>query len=198
MQQRVDRGHQRWAEEMEQVVARVKQARMAALEQARDLAALSTVLMRREKGLGETEHAGVKSETIERTLEQARTLRDALEECCALEQIERPMVTDRDALVEGRCVDADGQGVAGCSVFLADALGNRLRDLSPAKTETPGHFGLVVGEEKLRELTEEEKGGRRFRLVVESADGDTIYDHPESLELEPGARVSLGIVSVSG
>lgn len=196
MQDSHDRRPDRLSSALDDLGDAFTDARRASMEEGRRMMALAAGILRRELDSGRVDEAGPeRRERIARALRESVGLGEALEEIRALEEIERPDVPDRDALVEGRVVDGDGEGIRGHRVSLVGARGNRLESFGTARTGAHGYFALVAE----IDAVEGEEGTHRVRLVVESPDGDAVHEHPRPVSLEKSVvRVSFGNVVVEG
>jgi hypothetical protein len=180
----VNEGEDSFKNDLQQVLEALQADRAEALNEARELQLIASMLMGVEGArLAARSTADPRIDTLAQARAAAIARAVELEPEIDIAATRVPMVKKTEALVHGRVADAIDRGTAGVTVTLADERGNAVPGVPPVTTDDGGYYALVVPPAAAAEIG----ANTRLQLIMER-DGERVVPAIDTpITLEPGA-----------
>jgi hypothetical protein len=179
---------------LEELFAGLKDSRLEALNEVRELQIIGRVLFQNEAGRMDNRFGGdhPRTRSLRSTLEQNLNNITDLGVETELAEITIPKVEEGQTLIHGRVIDERFRGVQGLFVSLADEEGRLLTPLGRAETDASGYYALVVDPDALERVSEAAREG--VFLNVRTRKDEIVHSEFEPLRIAKGDREIVEVV----
>jgi hypothetical protein len=178
----------------EEPFAILKDSRLEALDEVRDLQIAGRVLLQNETARMDRKLGGdhPRTRSLRSSLEQNLNNITDLEVETEIAGITIPEVDERQTLIHGRVIDEKFHGIQGLFVSLADGEGRHLAPLGRSETDASGYYALVVDPDSLERFSEVAREG--VFLTVSTARGETVHQEFDPMTIAEGDRKIVEVV----
>jgi hypothetical protein len=182
------------SEPLEELFASLKDSRLEALNEVRELQIIGRVLLQNEAVRMDNRFGGdhPRTRSLRSTLEQNLNNITDLGVETELAEITIPKVEEGQTLIHGRVIDERFRGVQGLFVSLADEEGRLLTPLGRSETDASGYYALVIDPEALERVSEAAREG--VFLNVRTRKDEIVHSEFEPLRIARGDRKIVEVV----
>jgi hypothetical protein len=183
-----------FVENLHETLIKFRDGRIEALNNLKEIQVASRLLLQREavrleKKFGK-EHP--RTQRLKDRLKQNLEVINDLEVEKEIARIKIPEVSQDEALIHGRVVDANYRGIGGLMVCIIDSRERKLIVLGKSTTDDSGYYSLIIGPdkiEKIAKITEEE-----VYLAICTSKGKIIHRQFEPIKITQGDRKLVEVV----
>ena len=178
----------------EEPFAILKDSRLEALNEVRELQIAGRVLLQNETARMDSKLGGdhPRTRSLRSSLEQNLDNITDLEVETEIARITIPEVDEGQTLIHGRVIDEKFHGIQGLVVSLIDGEGRHLAPLGRSETDASGYYALVVDHHSLERFSEAAREG--VFLIVSTRKDEIAHSGFEPLTIAEGDRKIVEVV----
>ncbi len=183
-----------FVENLHETLIKLRDGRIEALNNLRDIQIASRLLLqheaiRLEKKFGK-EHP--RTQHLKDRLKQNLDIINDLEVETEIARIKIPEISQDEALIHGRVMDANYRGIGDLMVCIVDSRERKLIDLGKSTTDDSGYYSLIIGPDKIEKMTKIAEEG--VFLTVCTSKGKIIHRQFEPIKITQGDRKLVEVI----
>ena len=181
------------AEDFDQNLASMKQARIAGLTDVIELQTLTRTLLQHEARRIE-QKSGAGHPRVERLKARLKTNLELINTLVVEREVyavDVPEVPEDSTLVHGRIIDENRRGIRHLVVCLVDKQSSPVNDVADSVTDNSGYFAVSLTAESVKRIRKNNPNG--IFLAVLTPGGELLHRERKPRVLETGARMLVEI-----
>ncbi|MGE5423112.1 MAG: hypothetical protein ACM3QW_07595 [Ignavibacteriales bacterium] len=183
-----------FVEDLHETLIKLRDVRIEALDNLTEIQVDSRILLqheavRLEKKFG-TEHP--RTQRLKSSLKQNLDVINDLEVEKEIARIKIPEVSQDEALIHGRVVDANYRGIGGLMVCILDSRERILNDPEKSTTDDSGYYSIIIRPDKIEKMANVVEEG--IFLAIYSSKGKVIHRQLKPIKINEGDRMLVEVV----
>jgi len=183
-----------FVENLQETLTKLRDVRIEALNNLTEIQVASRLLLqheavRLEKKFGK-EHP--RTQHLKNSLKQNLDIINDLEVEKEIAGIKIPEVSQDQALIHGRVMDANHRGIGGLTVCIIDSRERILNDPEKSTTDDSGYYSIIIGPDKLEKMANIVEEG--VFLAIFTSKGKIIQRKVKPIKITQGDRMLVDVV----